>query len=77
MSRFLRFKQIYCNDQCRSAYFTDIRYGLAAGFDKWTDKLVDERVCLYCGAIVPTNEAKRWSDERIAEQQFRTLEHTT
>lgn len=48
-------RQMYCNDNCRSGYWADIRAGLAAGFDQYTDEQADERQCLYCGAYVPAH----------------------
>lgn len=51
--------RIFCNDQCREAWRDDLRYGLVAGLDRFTDEQARERHCLYCGSYVPTNDERR------------------
>lgn len=51
--------RIYCDDGCREAWRDDMRHGLTAGLDAFTDETVRERQCLYCGAYVPTNAERR------------------
>jgi hypothetical protein len=58
MKRWANRKQMFCNDNCRSSYWADYRYGLNAGLDQFTDQIAEAHYCLYCRMIVPYNHAK-------------------
>jgi hypothetical protein len=52
-------RQMYCNDLCRESRREDRRAGLVAGFDRFTDEMAAERLCLYCRSYVPTHAERR------------------